>query len=121
MGRFNLHYKKSEYKKPVDKGSFVYIYDVDCEYEAQTVYKVAYYDKKLERILVEVDPKKNFIDSDYIKGFDGEVSCQCILFDWLCVSAGADMLMGKGKVSLDYQLGVGVNIPLGKLFNNKKK
>lgn len=70
MGRFNLHYKKSEYKKPVDKGSFVYIYDVDCEYEAQTVYKVAYYDKKLERILVEVDSKKNFIDSGYIKGWN---------------------------------------------------
>lgn len=59
--------------------------------------------------------------SDYIKGFDGEVSCQCVLFDWLCVSAGADMLMGKGKVSLDYQLGVGVNIPLDKLFKNKKR
>lgn len=69
MGRFNLHYKKSKYTKPVDKGSFVYIYDVDCEYEAQTVYKVAYYDKETGRVLVEVDPKKNFIDGKYIKGW----------------------------------------------------
>lgn len=69
---------------------------------------------------LEIDNNIYFY-SDYIKGFDGEISCQCILFDWLCVSAGADMLMGKGKVSLDYQLGLGVNIPLGKLFNNKKK
>lgn len=59
--------------------------------------------------------------SDYIKGFDGEISCQCILFDWLCVSVGADMLMGKGKISLDYQLGAGVNIPLGKFFNGKRR
>ena len=91
MGRFNLHYKKSEYKKPVDKGSFVYIYDVDCEYEAQTVYKVAYYDKKLERILVEVDPKKNFIDSGYIKGWnDSYMGLEHIieedkLYWWVCL------------------------------------
>lgn len=68
----------------------------------------------------EVDNNIYFY-SDYIKGFDGELSCQCVLFDWLCVSAGADMLMGKGKVSLDYQLGIGANIPLDKLFKNKIK
>lgn len=65
--------------------------------------------------------KNIYFYSDYIKGFDGEISCQCVLFDWLCVSAGADMLMGKGKVSLDYQLGIGANIPLDKLFKSKKK
>ena len=70
MGRFNIEYENSEYKKPVDKGSFVYIYDIDAGYEAQTIYKVAYYDEKAKRILVEVDPKKNFIDSKYIKGWD---------------------------------------------------
>ena len=73
MGRFkfNLHCKASEYyKKPVDKGSFVYIYDVDNGYEAQTIYKVAYYDERTKRILVEVDPKKNFIDGKYIKGWN---------------------------------------------------
>ena len=29
--------------------------------------------------------------------------------------------MGNGKVSLDYQLGIGANIPLDKLFKNKIK
>lgn len=70
--------------------------------------------------LFEIDNNIYFY-SDYIKGFDGEVSCQCVLFDWLCISAGADMLMRKGKISLDYQLGLGVNMPLDKFFNNKKK
>ena len=70
MGRFNIEYENSKYKKPIDKGSFVYIYDIDAGYEAKTVYKVAYYDEKTKRILVEVDPKKNFIDSKYIKGWD---------------------------------------------------
>ena len=68
MGRFDLN-NRSKYKKPVDKGSFVYIYDVDIKYEAKTVYKVAYYDKETRRILVEVDPKRNFIDGKYIKGW----------------------------------------------------
>lgn len=70
MGRFNLQYKNSKYKNPVDKGSFVYIYDIDAGYEAQTIYKVAYYDEKTKRILVEVDPKKNLIDNNYIKGWN---------------------------------------------------
>lgn len=69
MGRFDLN-NSSKYKKPVDKGSFVYIYDVDNGYEAKTVYKVAFYDKETRRVLVEVDPKKNLIDSDYIKGWN---------------------------------------------------
>ena len=69
MGRFDLN-NSSKYKKPVDKGSFVYIYDVDIKYEAKTIYKVHYAELAKGRILVEVDPKKNFIDSEYIKGWD---------------------------------------------------
>ena len=69
MGRFNLN-NNSKYKEPVDKGSFVYIYDVNIKYEAKTIYKVAYYDEKTKKILVEVDPKKNFIDSKYIEGWN---------------------------------------------------
>lgn len=61
-----------------------------------------------------------FFYSDYIRGFEGELSCQCLLFNWVCISTGVDILMGKGKVSLDYQLGLGLNIPLDKLFNKKK-
>ena len=68
MGRFDLN-NSSKYTKPVDKGSFVYIYDVDIKYEAKTAYKVAYYDKETGRALIEVDPKKNLIDGKYIKGW----------------------------------------------------
>lgn len=71
MGRFDLS-NSSKYTKPVDKGSFVYIYDVDIGYEAKTIYKVAFYDKETRRVLVEVDPKKNFIDGKYIKGWADE-------------------------------------------------
>lgn len=68
MGRFDLN-NSSKYKNPVDKGSFVYIYDVDIKYEAKTAYKVAFYDERTRRVLVEVDPKKNLIDGKYIKGW----------------------------------------------------
>lgn len=71
MGRFDLN-NSSKYKNPVDKGSFVYIYDVDIKYEAKTAYKVAFYDKETRRVLVEVDPKKNLIDGKYIKGWADE-------------------------------------------------
>ena len=39
------------------------------EYVAKTVYKVVYYDKDPERILIEVDPRKNYQDLEYIKGW----------------------------------------------------
>lgn len=58
--------------------------------------------------------------SDYIKGFDGEAAVQCVLFDWLCCSAGVDMVIGNGKISTDYQIGVGVNLNLDKIFNRKR-
>lgn len=58
--------------------------------------------------------------SDFIKGFDGEAAIQCVLFDWLCLSAGLDMVIGKGKISTDYQIGVGVNLNVDKLLKTKK-
>lgn len=58
--------------------------------------------------------------SDYIKGFDGEAAIQLVLFDWLCCSAGIDMVMGNGRISTDYQFGVGVNLCLDKLFKANK-
>lgn len=58
--------------------------------------------------------------SDYIKGFDGEAAIQCVLFDWLCCSAGIDMVIGNGKISTDYLLGVGVNLNMDQLFKHKK-
>lgn len=58
--------------------------------------------------------------SDYIKGFDGETAIQCTLFDWFCFSIGADMVIGNGKISTDYQIGVGINLNINKLFKSKK-
>lgn len=58
--------------------------------------------------------------SDYIKGFDGEAAVQCILFDLLCCSAGVDMVIGNGKISADYQIGVGVNLNVDKYFKRKR-
>ena len=72
MSKFKFdNYLNRKYRKLVNKGDYVYIYDIDAGYEAQTIYKVVYYDELAKgRILVEVDPKKNFIDSEYIKGWD---------------------------------------------------
>lgn len=58
--------------------------------------------------------------SDYIKGFDGEAAVQFVLFDWLCFSAGVDLVIGNGKISTDYQIGVGVNLNADKIFKRKR-
>ncbi len=58
--------------------------------------------------------------SDYIKGFEGEIACQCVLFDWTNISVGSNIIVGNGKISVDFQIGVGLNLNLGKLFNYKK-
>ena len=58
--------------------------------------------------------------SDYIKGFDGEAAVQCVLFDWLCFSAGIDMVIGNGRISTDYQIGVGVNLNVDKISKRKR-
>ena len=88
MGRFDVN-NSSKYTKPVNKGSFVYIYDVDIKYEAKTAYKVAYYDKETGRVLVEVDPKKNLIDGKYIKGWHDRDMPGIIkkdkLYWWVCL------------------------------------
>lgn len=48
--------------------------------------------------------------SDYMKGFNGELALQMTLCDWFTFSAGADILVDKGKVSIDYMLGIGANL-----------
>lgn len=58
--------------------------------------------------------------SDFIKGFEGEISCQCILYNWLCVSLGTNMVVGKGKISTDYQIGVGMNLNFDKIIKKRK-
>ena len=53
---------------PCKKGNIVEASE-DLEYAAKTVYKVVYYDKGSERILIEVDPRKNYQDLEWIKGW----------------------------------------------------
>lgn len=55
-----------------------------------------------------------YFHSDYIKGFDAELSLQAILFDWLVLSPGVEMITGNGKITFDYQIGLGLNVPLGR-------
>ena len=70
MSKFKFdNYLNRKYRKLVNKGDYVYIYDTNIKYEAKTIYKVHYAELAKGRILVEVDPKKNFIDSEYIKGW----------------------------------------------------
>ncbi len=69
---------------------------------------------------LEVD-KSIYFHSDYFKGFEGNLACQSVLWDWLCLSAGADMLVGNGHFSVDYQLGIGVNLNMDKLFKRRIK
>ena len=58
--------------------------------------------------------------SDYIKGFDAETALQCVLMDWLTLSAGGNVILGNGRVSADYQLGVGINLNIDKLYKKRK-
>ena len=57
--------------------------------------------------------------SDYMKGFDAELALQVMACDWLSLSAGADMLIAKGNVSIDYMLGLGINLNFSKLKKKK--
>ena len=59
--------------------------------------------------------------SDYIKGFEGDVGCQCILHDWLSVSLGTNMVVGNGNISVDYQIGIGLNLNFVKFLTKRKK
>lgn len=57
--------------------------------------------------------------SDYIKGFDGEIAMQLSLYDWLCASFGTELIVGNGKISVDYMIGLGVNLNFDKLAKFK--
>lgn len=64
---------------------------------------------------LEVNNNTSFY-SDYIKGFEGEIACQCVLYDWLSISLGTNMVVGNGNISVDYQVGVGLNLNFDKIF-----
>lgn len=70
--------------------------------------------------LTEIDNNIYFY-SDYIKGFEGEVGLSCVLYDYLFLSVGMDAVFGRGKVSTDFQLGIGISLNQSKLFKRKKK
>lgn len=56
--------------------------------------------------------------SDYMKGFEGELAIQINAANWLTLSGGASVLFDKRNVSVDYMLGIGLNLNFSKL---KKK
>lgn len=61
-----------------------------------------------------------FFYSDYIRGFEGEISCQCVLCDWLSVSLGTNMVAGNGKITVDYQIGLGMHLNFDRLIKKRK-
>lgn len=61
-----------------------------------------------------------YFHSDYIKGVCADFGLSCVLLDYISLSAGADALFGDGKVSVDYQIGVGLSFDMSRLFNRKK-
>ena len=63
----------------------------------------------------------SYFYSDYIKGFDGEIALQLSLYDWLCASFGTELIVGNGKISVDYLIGLGVNFNFDKLAKLKKR
>lgn len=70
MSKFDKYnYNIYRNKQPVKIGDYVYIFDTHKLYEAKTVYKVAYYDKKEESVLVEVSPEENREDFGTIRGW----------------------------------------------------
>ena len=70
MSKFDKYnYNIYRNKKPVKIGDYVYIFDTHKLYEAKTVYKVAYYDKETENVLVEVSPIENREDFSTIRGW----------------------------------------------------
>ena len=56
--------------------------------------------------------------SDYIKGFEGELGVS-VDFNHFYFSVGADAIMGDGKLSVDYMLGVGISLDLQKFLKSK--
>ena len=56
--------------------------------------------------------------SDYIKGFEGELGIS-VDFKPFYFSVGADAIMGDGKLSVDYMLGVGISLDLQKFLKSK--
>lgn len=60
----------------------------------------------------------NYFYSDHIKGFNGDIGVSVIALDLFSLSFGADMVIGNGNITVDYQIGIGISINR-KWFKNK--
>lgn len=56
-----------------------------------------------------------YFNSDYIKGFNGEVALQ-LSSDWLSASFGAELIVNNGKITVDYMLGLGISLNFDKII-----
>lgn len=75
------------------------------------------YGRQWENPYLILDSK--YFHSDYIKGFNGEIGISAILWGFLPISIGADLVVGNGKMSVDYQVGIGLSLHRA-LFTRKK-
>ena len=75
------------------------------------------YGRQWENPYIILDSK--YFHSDYIKGFNGDVGISTILLGAFPVSFGADIVVGNGKISVDYQFGIGLSLQRA-LFTRKK-
>lgn len=57
--------------------------------------------------------------TDYVRGFNGELALQMTPINWLALSIGADMLVNKSKVSVDYMLGIGICIDIARIYKKR--
>lgn len=70
--------------------------------------------------IAEID-RNIYFHSDYLRGFEGEIGISCILLKYFSISVGTSALFGNGKISVDYQIGLGLNLYTEKLFRRKVK
>lgn len=68
--------------------------------------------------LSEID-NNIFFYSDYLKGFEGELGLSCVLYKYLYLSIGTGALLANGKMSVDYQFGLGLNLNMDRILKYK--
>lgn len=59
--------------------------------------------------------------SDYIKGVNANLGLSAKIMDVISVSAGADMIMSKGKFTMEWQAGIGICLDMKNWFKHKTK
>ena len=62
-----------------------------------------------------------YFHSDYLKGFNGEIGISSVILGIYSISIGADMVIDKGKMSVDYQLGIGISLQRAWFTRKKTK